>query len=161
MTKKTFSEPPSSEITPEGLYLNRRAFLKAAGLIGVGGLLAACVPALSTPAVTGATSTPSSGPTKTPLPGHDELGDPENSFQDITNSNIYYEFSEIKEEVAALSANFPSSPWKVEVSGLVQKPMTLAMEDILKKYPQEERIYRLRCVEAWSMVIPWTGFPAR
>jgi sulfoxide reductase catalytic subunit YedY len=158
--KKSFTEPPSSEITPEALYFNRRAFLKAAGLLGVGGLLAACGLAPSVPAATSAAPGPSSGPTATPLPGlTDELGNPANTFQDITNYNNYYEFSQAKEEVAPLSANFPSSPWKVEVSGLVANPTTLAMEDILKKYPQEERVYRLRCVEAWSMVIPWTGFP--
>jgi sulfoxide reductase catalytic subunit YedY len=152
--KKTFSEPPSSEITPEALYFNRRAFLKAAGLLGVGGLLAACgVP----PAAT--TSATANAPSSTAAGLKDELGDPANSFADITNYNNYYEFSEGKEAVAPLSAKFPSSPWQVEVSGMVQNPVKLSMEDILKKYPQEERIYRLRCVEAWSMVIPWTGFP--
>jgi sulfoxide reductase catalytic subunit YedY len=160
MNKKTYSEPPSSEITPEALYFNRRTFLKAAGLMGIGGLLAACGLAPAVPSGTGAAPAVPTGPGGTPMPGlRDELGDPANSFQDITNYNNYYEFSQVKEEVAPLSANFPSSPWKVEVSGLVQNPMTLAMEDILKKYPQEERVYRLRCVEAWSMVIPWTGFP--
>jgi len=159
MDKKTYSEPPSSEITPEALYFNRRTFLKTAGLLGVGGVLAACGLAPAAPAGTSSTAAPSSGPTVSPQPGlHDELGNLANSFQDITNYNNYYEFAQIKEEVAAMSANFPSSPWKVEVSGLVENPMTLAMEDILKKYPQEERVYRLRCVEAWSMVIPWTGF---
>ncbi|HEX7568417.1 MAG TPA: protein-methionine-sulfoxide reductase catalytic subunit MsrP [Anaerolineaceae bacterium] len=160
--KKTFSEPPSSEITPEALYFNRRAFLKAAGLLGFGGLLAACgVPPAATTNATGNTSsTPAAGSTAASSAGlKDELGDPANSFADITNYNNYYEFSEGKEDVAPLSAKFPSSPWQVEVSGMVQNPMTLSMEDILKKYPQEERIYRLRCVEAWSMVIPWTGFP--
>ncbi len=158
--KKTYSEPPSSEITPEALYFNRRAFLKAAGLLGVGGLLAACGVAPAAPANSGTMPAPSSGPAGTALPGlHDELGDPVNTFQDISNYNNYYEFTQIKEMVAEMAAKFQTSPWTVEVSGLVEKPMNLAMEDILKKYPQEERIYRLRCVEAWSMVIPWTGFP--
>jgi sulfoxide reductase catalytic subunit YedY len=178
MTKKMYSEPPSSEITPEALYFNRRVFLKTAGLMGVGGLLAAC--GLATPptpagslTVPAGTSAPTSSPatiapsvtsipvpSATPLPGpHDELNDPANSFQDITNYNNYYEIAQIKQMVAEMAANFPSSPWKVEISGMVENPVTLDMQDILKKYPQEERIYRLRCVEAWSMVIPWTGFP--
>lgn len=160
-TKKTYTEPPSSEITPEGLYINRRAFLKAAGLLGVGGLLAACgVPPAAATSTTGNTSsTPAAGSTAAPAAGlKDELGNPANSFADITNYNNYYEFSQGKEDVAPLSAKFPSSPWQVEVSGMVQNPVKLSMEDILKKYPQEDRIYRLRCVEAWSMVIPWTGF---
>ena len=85
--------------------------------------------------------------------------DPLNTYQDITHYNNFYEFSEGKEAVAALSSGFKSDPWSVEVSGLVSKPRTFAMEELLKLFPQEDRIYRLRCVEAWSMVIPWTGFP--
>jgi sulfoxide reductase catalytic subunit YedY len=89
----------------------------------------------------------------------DELGDPANSFEDITTYNNYYEFSENKETVQKLSKDFRSHPWTVEVSGLVNHPKKYALEDLVKKFPQEERIYRLRCVEAWSMVIPWMGFP--
>jgi sulfoxide reductase catalytic subunit YedY len=89
----------------------------------------------------------------------DELGAPANSFQDITNYNNYYEFSTDKEAVNPLSKDFVTEPWTVEVYGLVNNPKKYAMEDLLKKFPQEERIYRLRCVEAWSMVIPWMGFP--
>jgi sulfoxide reductase catalytic subunit YedY len=89
----------------------------------------------------------------------DELGAPLNSYTDITNYNNYYEFTTSKEGVAPLSAGFKADPWSVEVSGLVGKPQTFAMEDLLKMFPQEDRIYRLRCVEAWSMVIPWQGFP--
>jgi len=98
----------------------------------------------------------------TPLPGavkSDELGDPANTYQDITHYNNYYEFSTNKEAVAPLSENFTTAPWQVEVGGLVDNPKTFAFEDLLKLFPQEERIYRLRCVEAWSMVIPWNGFP--
>jgi sulfoxide reductase catalytic subunit YedY len=87
----------------------------------------------------------------------DELGDPANSYEDITHYNNYYEFSTDKEAVNPYSQDFTTEPWTVEVSGLVNNPKTYGMEDLLK-FPQEERIYRLRCVEAWSMVIPWTGF---
>jgi sulfoxide reductase catalytic subunit YedY len=90
----------------------------------------------------------------------DELGDPLNSFEQITTYNNYYEFTTDKQDVARLAAAFTTSPWEVQVGGLVNKPTTFAMEDLLA-FEQEERIYRLRCVEAWSMVIPWQGFPLR
>jgi sulfoxide reductase catalytic subunit YedY len=89
----------------------------------------------------------------------DEFGDPANSFEEITTYNNYYEFSENKQTVNKLAKDFQSHPWTVEVSGLVNRPKKYAIEDLIKKFPQEERIYRLRCVEAWSMVIPWMGFP--
>lgn len=137
----------SSEITPKHLYLSRRDFIKAAGLVAGSALLAAC----------GSNAGTASAPTAAGKT--DELGDPVNSYEDITNYNNYYEFSTNKEAVAPLSKNFKSTPWTVEVSGMVNKPKTYGIEDLLKKFPQEERIYRLRCVEAWSMVIPWMGSP--
>ena len=103
-------------------------------------------------------------PDVTPISGTDELGNPLNTFEEITNYNNYYEFSLDKARVAKLSEDFiPNQgqgemPWQVEVYGLVNKPKTYGLEEILE-FPQEERIYRLRCVEAWSMVIPWQGFP--
>ena len=132
----------SWEITPQSLYLSRREFLKAAGMMTGAALLTAC--GANTAAV----------PVK-----KDEFGDPVNSFEDITQYNNYYEFSENKEVVHRLSKDFKSHPWAVEIGGLVNRPKTYAIEDLIKKFPQEERIYRLRCVEAWSMVIPWSGFP--
>jgi sulfoxide reductase catalytic subunit YedY len=81
-----------------------------------------------------------------------------NSFEDITNYNNFYEFTIDKQGVAGLAQQFKPEPWTVEVYGLVNKPKTYGIEDLLSKFTQEERIYRLRCVEAWSMVIPWTGF---
>jgi methionine sulfoxide reductase catalytic subunit len=141
----------SSEITPYSLYLSRRDFLKTAGIVTGSALLAACAPA----------ATQTSGPADMPdLPAKtDELGDSANSFEDITNYNNFYEFSTTKEAVNLLSQDFTTAPWTVEVYGLVNNPKTYGIEDLLSKFPQEERIYRLRCVEAWSMVIPWTGFP--
>ena len=149
-----------SEITPMELYLSRRDFLKAMGIVTVGSLLAACAPRLpavtttpEAPAATAATEVPTAnGQT-------DELGDPLNTYEQITNYNNYYEFSTSKEAVAPLSKNFKTSPWAVQVYGLVNNPKTYAAEDLIKKFPPEERIYRLRCVEFWSMVIPWMGFP--
>src|SRR6266498_1022547 len=139
----------SSEITPYSQYLSRREFLKAAGIITGSALLAACAPTGTT--VPGDAAPTASGET-------DELGAPVNSFEDITNYNNYYEFSTDKEAVNPLSKDFTTSPWTVEVSGMVNKPKTYGIDDLLKNFTQEERIYRLRCVEAWSMVIPWTGF---
>jgi sulfoxide reductase catalytic subunit YedY len=150
MTKYKSVPVRSSEITPKHVYLSRRDFIKAAGLIAGSMTLAACAP----------TSTGES-PTAKPVPtstAADELGDPVNSYEDITTYNNYYEFTENKEGVAPLAKNFKTAPWTVEVGGLVNKPKTFGIEDLLKLLPQEERIYRLRCVEAWSMVIPWGGF---
>lgn len=111
--------------------------------------LAACAPQLAT----------SSGGTEVPTTTlTDELGNKATSFTDITHYNNYYEFSTEKESVAVLSDKFVTDPWTVEVGGLVNNPITLGLEDILKSYSSTERIYRLRCVEGWSMVIPWEGF---
>jgi sulfoxide reductase catalytic subunit YedY len=139
----------SSEITPKHVYLSRRDFIKATGLLAGSALLTACgtsaeaTPESDQPVVTGKT---------------DERGDPANSYEDITSYNNYYEFSTNKEAVAPLSKDFNAHPWTVEVYGMVNKPKIYGIEDLLS-FPQEERIYRLRCVEAWSMVIPWNGFP--
>jgi len=143
----------SSEITPYSQYLSRRDFLKAAGIVTGSALLAACAPKVAGTAVpeAEAPAVPSGGLT-------DELGDAANSFEDITHYNNFYEFTTDKEGVAKLAPQFNPEPWTVEVSGLVNNPKTYGMEDLLSNFTQEERIYRLRCVEAWSMVIPWTGF---
>ncbi len=156
MTNKFKSIPVlSSEITSKSQYLSRRDFLKAAGIVTGTALLAACAPKASEQVA---------GPVaEAPVPSSagkaDELGDVANSFDEITNYNNYYEFSTDKQAVAGLAKNFTTDPWTVEVSGLVNNPKTFGVDDLLKMFPQEERIYRLRCVEAWSMVIPWNGFP--
>ena len=82
-----------------------------------------------------------------------------NSFDEITNYNNYYEFTTDKTGVASLAKNFKTSPWEVEVFGLVNNPGKFDVDQLVQKFQPEERIYRLRCVEAWSMVIPWVGFP--
>lgn len=153
MTHKFKSVPiKSSEITPYSQYLSRRDFLKAAGIVTGSALLAACAPSVTESAV------PESEAPVILAGKTDELGNPANSFKDITNYNNYYEFTTDKEGVARLAPKFNPSPWTVEVSGLVNKPKTFGIEDLSSRFTQEERIYRLRCVEAWSMVIPWTGF---
>jgi len=139
----------SSEITPYSQYLSRRDFLKAAGLLTGSALLAACAPIGTGSAV------PAGEAAVVPT---DEAGDPATPFEDVTTYNNFYEFSVNKQAVAPLSVEFNPNPWTVDVSGLVNNPKTYGIEDLLKKFKQEERVYRLRCVEGWSMVIPWTGF---
>ncbi len=143
-------EVSPSEITPEHVYLRRREFLKVAGATALTAALAACgvrPPAASSP----------KGGTGTTLT--DELGDPVTPYEIVAGYNNYYEFSTDKRAVQRLAKDFPTDPWTVEITGLVHNPMKLGLEDILKRFPQEERIYRLRCVEGWSVVVPWQGFP--
>ncbi len=151
-----------SEITPEDVYLSRREFLKSMGIVaGSAALLAACqgqVPSTATTVPQAATEPTLDQEPPTTETVIDEIGDPLNSFDDITNYNNYYEFSIDKLAVARLAEGYPTSPWEVQVGGLVNNPKTYSMDDFLK-FEIEERIYRLRCVEAWSMVIPWNGFP--
>ena len=147
----------SSEITPEHVFFNRRAFLKGLGLAAGSALLAACGPKSADPtsAPSDVSGVPAGGDVSAQT---DELGDALTPFDAVTNYNNYYEFSTNKEAVARLAADFPTSPWNVEVGGLVNNPKTYDIDDLRTGFTQEERIYRLRCVEAWSMVIPWTGF---
>jgi methionine sulfoxide reductase catalytic subunit len=142
----------SSEITPEQAYLSRRDFIKTSALLGAGALLAAaCGPAGSGSTGAPAVEAPASDET-------DELGDALTSYQDITNYNNFYEFTTTKERVASMARDFQPASWEIQVGGLVQNPRTYGIEDLLSRFTQEERIYRLRCVEGWSMVIPWLGF---
>ena len=129
-----------SEITPEHLYLSRRKFIAGIGALAAGTLFLSACPAPQT-------SSPA-----------EEPGDQLTPLDSVIGYNNYYEFTTSKNQVAYLARNFKVAPWTVEVGGLVNKPQTFAIEDLLKKFPPEERIYRLRCVEAWSMVIPWLGF---
>ena len=147
---------PSSEITPESVYLSRRRFLKGA-LLAAGGLaLTACSPQLTPTAVP-------TVPGASPIPGSqaDELGGNLTSYQSVTNYNNFYEFSMDKTGVARASANLITSPWTIKVDGLVNNPQTYDPDLLRQKFGEEERIYRMRCVEGWSMVIPWLGFPLK
>jgi len=147
---------PSSQITPEQIYLSRRKFMLGIGSLALSSaVLAACGGAA--PASPGnEAATPAGTPEPTP-----DLRQELTSFDSITTYNNYYEFSTDKQGVAPLAANFRTRPWTVEVGGLVAKPTTFGIEDLLRQFTQEERIYCLRCVEAWSMVIPWQGFSLR
>jgi sulfoxide reductase catalytic subunit YedY len=164
---------PPSEITPEHVYINRRKFMLGLGAATASIALGGCgcpqqpeaVPTAEVPTVEKATTVEPTGETpatstKPPQAGAgtDELGNRLSAYQDIASYNNYYEFSLSKTGVAGLAEGFQTSPWRVEVGGLVGNPQTFGLEDLFA-FEQEERIYRMRCVEAWSMVIPWIGFP--
>ncbi len=173
--KRKSWEISENEVTPKQHYLNRRSFIKGAGAIAGTSLFAACRP--DRPVEPGSVAVPTSLPDPqgaAPTTGDeaaglqpsvsqttDELGAELTDLQDIISYNNFYEFSTDKGKVQPLSQNFVTSPWDVEVSGMVNNGGTFGLEDLLAEYDQEERIYRLRCVEAWSMVIPWVGFPLR
>ena len=126
-----------SEITPEQIYSKRRKFIKSIGL-GVGSLSLSSIPFLNT----------AYSQNETKL----------TSYNDITNYNNYYEFGTGKKDPFKNSQEFKTKPWSVTIEGEVDSPITLTAEEILSLFPSEERIYKLRCVEGWSMVIPWMGF---
>ncbi len=164
--KRTGIEIPSSEITPQHVYLSRRAFMTGAAAVAGAAALAACAPktdlsgAGSAGRLAGQTAATGDEPTPVVIPGQtDELGDPLTDFNAVTGYNNYYEFSTNKEAVAEKAMGFPVSPWQVVVGGMVRNPGAYDVETLLSRYESEERIYRLRCVEGWSMVIPWQGFP--
>ena len=143
-----------SEITDEKVYLNRRTFLATAGIAAAG--IAGSRPVLA--AVAG--DTDASGRrleniTESPF----STDQPVNSWRDITTYNNYYEFGTGKADPAMNAGQLVTSPWKVEVSGECDKPGSYNLEDVLAPHALQERIYRLRCVEAWSMVVPWVGIP--
>ena len=149
----------SSEITTESQYLSRKDFLKGMGIVSASALvLAACsgqsVPSGDSPA--GIPSEVATQGTAGSMPT--EATEPVTSYDAITQYNNYYEFTTNKEGVAKLAKDFPTSPWKIEVGGLVGNPKTFDIDD-LNKFSIQERTYRMRCVEGWSMVIPWMGFP--
>jgi sulfoxide reductase catalytic subunit YedY len=157
MAAKNFSEPPSSEITPENVYLNRRNFIRA-GLLAGTAVATGLTYRFFNPQPIASVETQEFASVEAPKTVS-EVGSP-NSLEDISNYNNFYEFSTDKRAVAKKAQKLVTRPWTVEVGGLVQKPKTFDIDEILK-FPQEERIYRFRCVEAWSMVIPWVGFPLK
>ncbi len=146
----------SSEITSEENYWNRRNFIRGAVLAGTSVATGLLYRQLNTPGREANKAEPASLPTTggyvTPT------GEAATAFEDITNYNNFYEFSTDKQAVARRAKNFVARPWTVEVGGLVHKPKTFDLDDLLKIAPLEDRVYRHRCVEAWSMVIPWLGF---
>ena len=144
-------ELPESEVTPEHIYRDRRRFLQTAVWVGAGLTLA--------PSLLSARPLDQLRPLgpfqRSPLSTDDKLND----FDEITHYNNFYEFGYGKEDPAEYAPGLlKTEPWTVSVGGLCERPGRLALEDLIRLHPLEERIYRLRCVEGWSMVIPWLGF---
>lgn len=154
--------PPSSEITPESLYLNRREFIKngayafgTAAAVG-GGLLWLV-----------GKSPPPDQPEEPPLVGSSaivaggpyDVDEPLTPYKDVTTYNNYYEFGADKDQPARSANTLQTRPWTISVEGEVAKPQVIDIDTLLQWFPLEQRVYRMRCVEAWSMVIPWQGFP--
>ena len=150
---KKSSDIPSSEVTPQGVYMNRRSFIAGAGALAGAAFI---VPKLDS--VVAPSDTVIAGTKLDFSKSSYSTTEKETPLNDITHYNNYYEFSTDKYEPADLAKNFNPRPWTIKVDGLVNKPRTFDIDTLLKMH-LEERIYRMRCVEGWSMVIPWIGFP--
>lgn len=136
----------SSEITPHSTYLNRRNFIKNSSAISIASSLSFPLQALHLE---------NTSQYQKQLENNDEL----NTFDEITTYNNFYEFGMGKSDPSNNSSTFNPKPWSIKIEGLVEKSFSLNLEDLIKNITIEDRVYRLRCVEAWSMVIPWQGFP--
>jgi sulfoxide reductase catalytic subunit YedY len=141
-------EIPNSEVTPKSLFLNRRSLLAGlpAAFLGAGELLSPTAQARAATKFGSLAQSPFSTSEKP------------NSYKDATTYNNFYEFGTSKDQPAELAKNFQTSPWTVSVEGDVAKPRKYSMDELLKLAPLEERVYRFRCVEGWSMVVPWVGY---
>jgi sulfoxide reductase catalytic subunit YedY len=154
MLIKKSADIPSSEITPKSLYLNRRKFLTGTALAGTAAVVGLRFREFVSPSIKAQANAkidgikPSSFSTKETITPN----------KDVTNYNNYYEFSTDKYEPAGLAKNFKTRPWTVTIDGAVEKKQVLDVDTIIKMAAPEERIYRHRCVEGWSIVVPWVGF---
>jgi sulfoxide reductase catalytic subunit YedY len=137
MRKPPATDPRWSDVTPKGLYLTRRALLAGAGALAAAGPSAASVEA---------------------APSRFSTDEPLTSYEDVTSYNNFYEFGLDKGDPKKHAHRLTTDPWSVVIDGLVERPGTYDLADVMSGQPLEERIYRLRCVEAWSMVVPWIGF---
>jgi len=155
--KYKIDQPKSSEITPKSLYLDRRRFLTAAAGLGALALSGEKITELFSPSTLAFAGTKLQF-SKSPI---STTGEKLTPYQDITHYNNFYELSTGKETPAKIAGSFHPQPWAVQIDGLVNKPQKLDYDSLLKLAPLEERVYRHRCVEGWSMVIPWTGFPLK
>ena len=144
MLIKTAADIITSEITPRSAYLRRREFLAGAATLGLGTLLPRAAPASPLRA------------DKSPLSTTSEAQTP---LKDIISYNNFYEFGVDKDDPVKYAHTLKTKPWKVKVDGLVNKPAEYDLDDLIKDIALEERVYRMRCVEGWSMVIPWVGVP--
>jgi sulfoxide reductase catalytic subunit YedY len=154
MLIKKAADIQSSEITPKNLYLNRRKFLTGAAMAGAAAACGRGIGELISPPLTAQANATIDGIQKTSFSTTEKI----TPYKDVTNYNNYYEFSTDKYEPAGFAKNFKTQPWKVKIDGLVSKKQELAVDTIIKMATPEERIYRHRCVEGWSIVVPWVGF---
>ena len=154
MLIKKGSEIPYSEVTPKHVYMNRRNFLFGAAVAAGAAAVARPVANWLEPKAVAAAGAKLGPLAKSPF-STDEKATP---YDAVTHYNNFYEFGTDKDEPAQYATKFVTSPWSVAVDGEVEKPRTFSMGEILKLAPLEERIYRHRCVEAWSIVVPWVGY---
>ncbi len=152
MLIKKSADIPSSEITPKRLFLNRRKFLAGTALAGAAAAVG--VRQLGSPSMTALANAKIDGIKKSSFSTNETI----TPYKDVTNYNNYYEFSTDKYEPAGLAKDFKTRPWTVTIDGAVEKKQTLDVDTIIKIASPEERIYRHRCVEGWSIVVPWVGF---
>lgn len=155
-------EIPENQVTPESVYINRRKFIKELGIVGAGAL-----------SLFGSSACAQDNKVAKQLKPYQTqpLDAKKNEEFTVTRKqtdeivaatyNNFYEFTSSKSTVWRRVENFKTRPWEIEISGLVEKPMTLDVDDLIKQMPLEERIYRFRCVETWAMVVPWIGFPMK
>ena len=152
-----------SQTTPEPTFWNRREFLRGLALVTTGVALSACGSKENDSTEQGMIDLP-------PRPSDALYPPARNTKYQVSDRmqtpagiagryNNFYEFTTDKADVARLASKLTIDPWTIEIGGLVQKPFEIGFEDLIRKFPLEERVYRMRCVEAWSMVVPWTGFP--
>ena len=157
-------EPPGHEITPESVYVRRREFItNGARILGTAAAVGAGLTWLvrAAPAPDAPEAAPLPAPASPPIeaPTYSVPDEPQTPYQAVTTYNNFYEFGLDKDEPARNAHTLVTRPWTIEVTGEVRQPRTIDIDDLLQWFPLEERVYRMRCVEAWSMVIPWLGFP--
>lgn len=166
MGKAVIPNMPASQITPEAVWRSRRQWLRQAGLVTAGAGLGGLAPGLTAAAMRGADE-PAGTPAGMPLDGvwsaarHPDynLDETLTSERDVSSYNNFYEFGTGKGDPARHGGALKTQPWAVTVEGEVARPRTFDLDHLLRLAPMEERVYRLRCVEAWSMVVPWLGYP--
>src|SRR5260370_26262334 len=143
-----------ADVTPKSVYLDRRKFLRAMGIVGATAVAGKSLLELASPSQSAFATTKLTSLTKSPF----STTEKQNTYDEVTRYNNFYEFGTDKSDPARNAKNFITSPWSVSVEGEVKTPRKFTMDEILRISPLEERIYRHRCVEAWSIVVPWIGF---
>src|SRR5689334_14003808 len=154
MLLKKAADIASSEITPKNLFMNRRKFLAGVAMAGTAAVAGMRLIETSSPSELAEANAKIDGIQKSSFSTTEKI----TPFKDVTNYNNYYEFSTDKYEPAGLAKDFKTRPWAVTIDGLVKKKQVLDVDSIIKMARPEERIYRHRCVEGWSIVVPWVGY---